>query len=73
MSLREHYDRHILPHLIDMAMRAPLASRERADLLQRRDHDGVSEGDGHRLVEALPIVGGRIAALRLRRERDPRA
>lgn len=35
MSLREHYDRHILPHLIDIAMRAPMASRERELLIPK--------------------------------------
>ena len=33
MSLRDHYDAHILPHLIDVAMRAPMASREREQLI----------------------------------------
>lgn len=33
MSLREHYDRHILPHLIDVAMRASMATREREQLI----------------------------------------
>ena len=33
MSLREHYDRHVLPHLIDITMRAPMASRERQQLI----------------------------------------
>lgn len=33
MSLRDHYDAHILPHLIDVAMRAPMATREREQLV----------------------------------------
>ncbi|MBF0250325.1 MAG: class I SAM-dependent methyltransferase [Alphaproteobacteria bacterium] len=33
MSLREHYDRHLLPHLVDIVMRAPMASREREVLI----------------------------------------
>ena len=33
MSLRDHYDRHVLPHLIDVAMRAPMATREREQLV----------------------------------------
>ena len=35
MSLRDHYDTHVLPHLIDMVMRAPMATRERSDLIPR--------------------------------------
>jgi len=33
MSLRDHYDRHILPHLIDIAMQAPMATHEREQLI----------------------------------------
>lgn len=42
MSLRDHYDRHILPHLIDIAMRAPMATRER-ELLVPQAHGTVLE------------------------------
>lgn len=33
MSIREFYDRHVLGHLIDLVMRAPMATRERAALI----------------------------------------
>lgn len=33
MSIREFYDRHVLGHLIDLVMRAPMAARERAALI----------------------------------------
>ena len=33
MSLRRHYDRFILPHLIDWVMRTPMATREREALI----------------------------------------
>lgn len=33
MSLRELYDHHILPHLIDAVMRSPMATREREQLI----------------------------------------
>lgn len=33
MSLRQHYDRFILPHLIDWVMQAPMATREREELI----------------------------------------
>ena len=33
MSLRQSYDRYVLPHLIDLAMRASMATREREALI----------------------------------------
>lgn len=33
MSLRDHYDRHILPHLIDIAMRTSMATIEREQIV----------------------------------------
>ncbi len=33
MNIREFYERHVLGHLIDLVMRAPMAARERAALI----------------------------------------
>ena len=46
MSLREHYDRHVLPHLIDIAMRAPMASRERQQLIPQASGTVLEIGVG---------------------------
>lgn len=46
MSLREHYDRHVLPHLIDIAMRAPMATREREELIPKARGEVLEIGVG---------------------------
>lgn len=46
MSLREHYDRHILPHLIDLVMQAPMATREREELIPRACGEVLEIGAG---------------------------
>lgn len=46
MSLRDHYDAHVLPHLIDMAMRAPMATRERTELIPQARGEVLEIGAG---------------------------
>jgi len=46
MSLREHYDRHVLPHLIDCSMRAPMASHERQQLIPQASGTVLEIGAG---------------------------
>lgn len=78
MSLRDHYDRHILPHMIDLAMRAPMATRER-ELLVPQAHGTVLEiGAGSGLN--MPFYAGDIDKLyalepseKLRQKAQPKA
>ncbi|MEG3618674.1 class I SAM-dependent methyltransferase [Magnetovibrio sp. PR-2] len=46
MPLRDHYDAHVLPHLIDVAMRAPMASREREQLIPQASGSVLEIGAG---------------------------
>lgn len=58
MSLRDHYDRHVLPHLIDIAMRAPMATREREELIPQAAGTVLEIGAGSGLNFAY--YGGAI-------------
>ena len=46
MPLRDHYDAHVLPHLIDVAMRAPMASREREQIIPQASGTVLEIGVG---------------------------
>lgn len=61
MSLREHYDRHILPHLIDVAMRAPMATREREELIPNAAGVVLEIGSGSGLN--LPFYSAKVTKL----------
>lgn len=61
MSLRDHYDRHILPHLIDWAMRAPMATHEREELIPQAEGRVLEIGAGSGLNFAY--YGGAITKL----------
>lgn len=61
MSLRDHYDRHILPHMIDWVMRAPMATREREELIPQASGVVLEIGTGSGLNFAY--YGGAITKL----------
>jgi len=46
MGLRDHYDRHVLPHLIDIAMRASMATNEREQLIPQAHGTVLEIGAG---------------------------
>ncbi|HEY9080511.1 class I SAM-dependent methyltransferase [Magnetovibrio sp.] len=78
MSLRDHYDRHVLPHLIDVAMRAPMASRERQQLIPQASGVVLEIGAGSGLN--MPFYGPEVCKLfalepseKLRRKAQPKA
>ena len=78
MSLREHYDRHVLPHLIDIAMRAPMASRERQQLIPQACGTVLEIGVGSGLN--MPFYSGEVSKLfalepnaKLRQKAQPKA
>ena len=78
MSLRDHYDRHILPHLIDVAMRAPMAARERQLLIPMAHGTVLEIGAGSGLN--MPFYGSKVDKLyalepnqKLRQKAAPKA
>lgn len=78
MSLRDHYDRHVLPHLIDIAMRASMASREREWLIPLAHGTVLEIGVGSGLN--MPFYGAGVDKLfalepneKLRKKAAPRA
>lgn len=61
MSLRKHYDRHVLPHLIDLVMRAPMATRERQLLIPQAQGVVLEIGAGSGLN--TPFYGASVTKL----------
>lgn len=61
MSLREHYDRHVLPHLIDLVMRAPMATHERQRLIPHAHGTVLEIGAGSGLN--IPFYGASVTKL----------
>jgi ubiquinone/menaquinone biosynthesis C-methylase UbiE len=61
MSLAEHYDRHILPHLIDWVMQTPMATREREELIPQAHGEVLEIGAGSGLN--FPYYGPDVTRL----------
>ncbi len=61
MSLQTLYDRHILPHLIDVAMRAPMATHERSEIVPLATGKVLEIGVGSGLN--MPFYDGGIEKL----------
>ena len=78
MGLRDHYDRHVLPHLLDLAMRAPMASREREQVIPKARGTVLEIGAGSGLnIPYSPAGIDKLYALephdKLVRKAEPKA